>query len=52
MFEKIQLLQEKHDTEIELLASELNLQSHFIKVKFMFKSRSKFKHTLIKFISI
>lgn len=36
MFEKIQLLQEKHDTEIELLASELNLQSHFIKVKFMF----------------
>ncbi|CAB4436586.1 unnamed protein product [Rhizophagus irregularis] len=31
VFEKIQLLQEKHDTEIELLASELNLQSHFIK---------------------
>ncbi len=30
--EKIKRLQEKHDSEIQLLASEINLQPYFIKV--------------------
>jgi hypothetical protein len=50
-FEKIQALQKKHDSEIELLANELNLQPYFIKVlKYYINKNSKFNVFLIKFI--